>query len=381
MDAGSADALRVVADIGDRVGGVEAELHTRLDSELGYTKRKVEQTHQLLSGRIDDEVGVLAERVEHLRQGTATIDSGLCRLDSKLDKTAGVLNSRIEEYASKLDDQIFSVTAQVDGALVVVGGRLDTLTKDVQQFVVDQMLERELCRAAQTSLNQKINAAVAKLLEDGRRSVENSGLKMRAECEQMKAWTAERLLEPEARLAEIEGKTVKELRSAMGNLETRCARAVTTPTLECLCLSCRWFAQVSRAVGSAGSLLGPPGDETPRDGDGHDRRSEGPPAAHGAGDGVRCDGVQAAEPRAWRRAARPCRRAEWCQEELPGPDRRVPPTAGGEDGGAVRGPDHARIRPSQQDQGEQCGDGQPDRPRGVLEVRPHATPDASNCVY
>ena len=229
MDAGSADALRVVADIGDRVGGVEAELHTRLDSELGYTKRKVEQTHQLLSGRIDDEVGVLAERVEHLRQGTATIDSGLCRLDSKLDKTAGVLNSRIEEYASKLDDQIFSVTAQVDGALVVVGGRLDTLTKDVQQFVVDQMLERELCRAAQTSLNQKINAAVAKLLEDGRRSVENSGLKMRAECEQMKAWTAERLLEPEARLAEIEGKTVKELRSAMGNLETRCARAVTTP--------------------------------------------------------------------------------------------------------------------------------------------------------
>jgi len=34
MEAGSADALRVVADIGDRLGGVEAELHTRLDSEL-----------------------------------------------------------------------------------------------------------------------------------------------------------------------------------------------------------------------------------------------------------------------------------------------------------------------------------------------------------
>lgn len=56
MEAGSADALRVVADIGDRVGGVEAELHTRLDSELLYTKRKVEQTHELLSSRIDDEV-------------------------------------------------------------------------------------------------------------------------------------------------------------------------------------------------------------------------------------------------------------------------------------------------------------------------------------
>ena len=108
MEAGSADALRVVADIGDRLGGVEAELHTRLDSELLYTKKKVEQTHDLLSARIDNEVLVLSERVEHLRQGTATIDAGLCRLDSKMDQTAEALNNRIEDNATKLDDQIYS---------------------------------------------------------------------------------------------------------------------------------------------------------------------------------------------------------------------------------------------------------------------------------
>ena len=108
MEAGSADALRVVADIGDRLGGVEAELHTRLDSELLYTKKKVEQTHELLSSRIDNEILVLSERVEHLRQGTATIDSGLCRLDSKMDQTAEALNDRIEDNATKLDDQIYS---------------------------------------------------------------------------------------------------------------------------------------------------------------------------------------------------------------------------------------------------------------------------------
>lgn len=108
MEAGSADALRVVADIGDRLGGVEAELHTRLDSELLYTKKKVEQTHELLSSRIDNEILVLSERVEHLRQGTATIDSGLCRLDSKMDQTAEALNNRIEDNATKLDDQIYS---------------------------------------------------------------------------------------------------------------------------------------------------------------------------------------------------------------------------------------------------------------------------------
>ena len=83
----------MVADIGDRVGGVEAELHTRLDAELGYTKRKVEQTHQLRSGRIDDEVGVLAERVEHgmlecqvkaMYEGSATQEDGIAWFQSKV---------------------------------------------------------------------------------------------------------------------------------------------------------------------------------------------------------------------------------------------------------------------------------------------------------
>jgi hypothetical protein len=221
MEAGSADALRVVADIGDRVGGVEAELHTRLDSELLYTKKKVEQTHELLSSRIDNEILVLSERVEHLRQGTATIDSGLCRLDSKLDQTAEALNTRIEHNATKLDDQIFSVSKQVDGGLVVIGGRLDQLTKDVQQFVVDTMLERELCRAAQTSLNQKINAAVAKLLQDQRRSIEDCAKQVSAGAEQIKAWTAERLSGPESRLNDMEHKVMADLRLSVESLEDR----------------------------------------------------------------------------------------------------------------------------------------------------------------
>lgn len=267
MEAGSADALRVVADIGDRLGGVEAELHTRLDSELLFTKKKVEQTHELLSSRIDNEILVLSERVEHLRQGTATIDSGLCRLDSKMDQTAEALNNRIEDNATKLDDQIYSgtpskvpslhirllclfgdielpmslflnctfkrlwmapwwycrdaVSKQVDGGLVVIGGRLDTLTKDVQQFVVDTMLERELCRAAQTTLNQKINAAVAKLLQDQRRSIEDCAKQVAAGAEQLKSWTAERLSGPESRMDVIENKVVAELRLNMQSLEER----------------------------------------------------------------------------------------------------------------------------------------------------------------
>ena len=157
---------------------------------------------------------MLSERVEHLRQGTATIDSGLCRLDSKLDQTAEALNTRLEHDARKLDDQIFSVSTQVDGALVVMSGRLDTLTTDVQQFVVDSMLERELCRAAQTSLNQKINAAVAKLLQDQRRGIEDCAKQVSAGAEQIKSWTAERLAGPELRLADIEGKAMSELRQA-----------------------------------------------------------------------------------------------------------------------------------------------------------------------
>ena len=164
---------------------------------------------------------MLSERVEHLRQGTATIDAGLCRLDSKMDQTAEALNSRIEDNATALDDQIYSVSKQVDGGLVVIGGRLDTLTKDVQQFVVDTMLERELCRAAQTTLNQKINAAVAKLLQEQRRSMEDCAKQVTAGAEQLKAWTAERLSGPESRLNDIENKVVAEVRLNLQSLEER----------------------------------------------------------------------------------------------------------------------------------------------------------------
>lgn len=117
--------------------------------------------------------------------------------------------------------RLYAVYNQVDGGLVVIGGRLDTLTKDMQHFVVDTMLERELCRAAQTTLNQKINAAVAKLLQDQRRSIADCAKQVTAGAEQLKSWTEKRLSGPESRLDDFENKVVKDLQLDVQNLEER----------------------------------------------------------------------------------------------------------------------------------------------------------------
>lgn len=51
-------------------------------------------------------------------------------------------------------------------SLVELHSRLDSFTKEVQQFVVESALEKEVGRAAMTSLNNKIDAVLGKLTDD-----------------------------------------------------------------------------------------------------------------------------------------------------------------------------------------------------------------------
>eukprot|EP01052_Picozoa_sp_SAG31_P031521 SAG31_NODE_3347_length_4368_cov_3.037643_2_plen_558_part_00 len=142
------------------------EFHTRLDADLAYVKANIDQGLQLLTTHIDSEISVLDQRQTQVWQGVETVDAALCRLDTKVNDTATALAERVSKLAGMLDDQLSSVTMQVDGSLVELHSRLDAFTKEVQQFVVSSAVEREIARAALASLNAKLNTSHSQLALD-----------------------------------------------------------------------------------------------------------------------------------------------------------------------------------------------------------------------
>ena len=133
----TAATMRIEARVNEEAGA----LGERLAAEIGAT-----------NGRFAEDVANLQDTV---RSSVAKLDSAVNGLDGKLDQAVEDLNSSVGKQCEEMDGQLRGFSGQVDGSLEDLRGLAETLTGEVQKFVVEAGLDKEITHAAISRVDSK----------------------------------------------------------------------------------------------------------------------------------------------------------------------------------------------------------------------------------
>ena len=138
-------------------------LHERFDTEWTELKDRVEAGLATGEARVDAEM----QNIEDGLGGSMVkLNEAVIALDEKLDRTADALDTRMNDQSGGLDEQMRSLSDQVDRSLTSMDKRVESLTSEIHQILVEAEFDKAIATAAVSQVDDKVVDAVSALSQD-----------------------------------------------------------------------------------------------------------------------------------------------------------------------------------------------------------------------
>eukprot|EP01052_Picozoa_sp_SAG31_P031069 SAG31_NODE_3253_length_4489_cov_3.514351_4_plen_1035_part_01 len=123
------------------------------DNQMLTMKQRVDEQVEGVWTRLEAHLGDIQS---DLRRDTSKIDTIIQQLDNKLNDHVKKLAQRFSENYRALDGQLTTVGSQAKSNFGDINSRLDLLTAEVQQWIIQYGVDRKVADAATTRIDDKV---------------------------------------------------------------------------------------------------------------------------------------------------------------------------------------------------------------------------------
>lgn len=174
VEASVASLTTEVKSTSKTLGTQVRDLTAFVDSETSGIIRRVDDQTTQLRERIEDEKlrvnDVVAKEVralcERMETGISGMDERVSAMDSKIDKTTTELETSVDEQLKQQHEQMSGLSAQVDETLAEVVKAQEATQLEVQQFVIEVGLDKEITQASISRVDTKLGDVAHKLTKE-----------------------------------------------------------------------------------------------------------------------------------------------------------------------------------------------------------------------
>eukprot|EP01052_Picozoa_sp_SAG31_P017692 SAG31_NODE_1221_length_9295_cov_20.520335_5_plen_1116_part_00 len=155
LDSMSETMKTQLAQLDERHSATSRGLERRFDKEItGLSDRLAGEIE-----RVDHKFNSEIRNLEDVVHGsTSKLDDAINVLDTKLTRTVHDLNASVGKQCEGMDAQLREFSGQVDTSFQDINQSFDSLTTDIQKFVVESGLDKEIMHAAISRIDAKFAA-------------------------------------------------------------------------------------------------------------------------------------------------------------------------------------------------------------------------------
>eukprot|EP01043_Picozoa_sp_COSAG02_P023870 COSAG02_NODE_1287_length_13452_cov_16.608403_2_plen_2280_part_00 len=135
----------------------------RVDEQSTQLRERIEDEKLRVNDVVAKEVRALYERME---MGIGEMDERVSAMDAKLDKTTTELVTSVDEQLKQQDAQMRGLSVQVDETLGQVVKTQEATQLEVQQFVIEVGLDKEITQSSISRVDTKLGDVAHKLTKE-----------------------------------------------------------------------------------------------------------------------------------------------------------------------------------------------------------------------
>jgi hypothetical protein len=163
MKSTSTTLVTQVRDLTAFVSKETSGVIRRLDEQTTELRERTEDEKVRVNDLVDKEVRALYGRME---TGIGEMDQRVSAMDEKIDKTTNELATSVHEQLTRQDTQMRGLSTQVDKTLEQLLKGQQATHLEVQQFVIEVGLDKEITQASISRVDSKLGDVAHKLTKD-----------------------------------------------------------------------------------------------------------------------------------------------------------------------------------------------------------------------